>query len=175
MKQNTDSQMTRTAKASVLCGGLIMIAGLVSSFAPHSQMFALTFMFALNTGLHFAVWKRSVKRGKPMGATLSITLAEGWFLLVLLVFFASGKPSADLVLAAYAFYQVTHGSSLLTIPTGLSRALGMLALAMGTLTILIPAPAIIGISILLNGAERLVMALVNRNDQSKANKSLTGQ
>ncbi len=175
MKQNTDSQMTRTAKASVLCGGLIMIAGLVSSFAPHLQMFALTFMFALNTGLHFAVWKRSVKRGKPMGATLSITLAEGWFLLVLLVFFASGKLSADLVLAAYAFYQVTHGSSLLTIPTGLSRALGMLALAMGTLTILIPAPAIIGISILLNGAERLIMALVNRNDQSKANKSLTGQ
>ena len=175
MKQNTDSQMTRTAKASVLCGGLIMIAGLVSSFAPHLQMFALTFMFALNTGLHFAVWKRSVKRGKPMGATLSITLAEGWFLLVLLVFFASGKPSADLVLAAYAFYQVTHGSSLLTIPTGLSRALGMLALAMGTLTILIPAPAIIGISILLNGAERLIMAVVNRNDQSKANKSLTGQ
>ena len=176
MKQNTDSQMTRTAKASVLCGGLIMIAGLVSSFAPHLQMFALTLMFALNTGLHFAVWKRSVKRGKPMGATLSITLAEGWFLLVLLlVFFASGKPSADLVLAAYAFYQVTHGSSLLTIPTDLSRALGMLALAMGTLTILIPAPAIIGISILLNGAERLIMALVNRNDQSKANKSLTGQ
>ena len=108
MKQNTDSQMTRTAKASVLCGGLIMIAGLVSSFAPHLQMFALTFMFALNTGLHFAVWKRSVKRGKPMGATLSITLAEGWFLLVLLVFFASGKPSADLVLAAYAFYQITQ-------------------------------------------------------------------
>ena len=61
MKQNTDSQMTRTAKASVLCGGLIMIAGLVSSFAPHLQMFALTFMFALNTGLHFAVWKRSVR------------------------------------------------------------------------------------------------------------------
>ena len=175
MKQNTDSQMTSTAKASVLCGSLIIIAGLVSSFVPRLQMFALTFMLALNTGLHFAIWKRSVKRGKPMGATLSITLAEGWFLLVLLVFFASGKPSADLVLATYAFYQVTHGSSLLTIPTCLSHVLGMLALAMGTLTILIPAPAIIGISILLNGAERLIMALVNRNDQSKANKSLTGQ
>ena len=175
MRQNTESQMTRTAKASVLCGGLIMIAGFVSSFLPRLQMFAMAFMFVLNTGLHFTVWKRSVRRGKPMGATLSITLTEAWFLLVLLVFFASGKPSADLVLAAYAFYQVTHGSSLLTIPTGLSRALGMLALAMGTLTILIPAPAIIGISILLNGAERLIMALVNRNDQSKANKSLTGQ
>ena len=132
-------------------------------------------MFVLNTCLHFAVWRRSVRRGKPMGATLSITLAEGWFLLMLLVFFVSGKPAAALLLAAYAFYQVTHGSSLLTIPTGLSRVLGILAFAMGTLTILIPAPAIIGISILLNGAERLIMALVNRNDQSKANKSLTGQ
>ena len=175
MKQNTESQMTRTAKASVLCGGLIVIAGCISVFAPQLQMPALAFLFALNTGLHFAVWQRSVRRGRPMGATLSITLAEAWFLLVLVVFFAVGKPSADLVLAAYAFYQVTHGSSLLTIPTGLSRALGVLALGMGTLTILIPAPAIIGISILLNGAERLIMALVNRNDQSKANKSLTGQ
>ena len=36
-------------------------------------------------------------------------------------------------------------------------------------------PAVIGISMMLNGAERLIMALVNRNDQSKANKSLTGQ
>ena len=53
MKQNTDSQMTRTAKASVLCGGLIMIAGLVSSFAPHLQMFALTFMI-----LSLRLWKR---------------------------------------------------------------------------------------------------------------------
>lgn len=175
MKQNTESQMTRTAKASVLCGGLIIIAGLVSAFAPQLQMFALAFMFVLNTGLHFAVWQRSVRRGKPMAATLSITLAEAWFLLVLVVFFAVGKPSADLLLAAYAFYQVTHGASLLTIPTGLSRALGILALGMGTLTLLIPAPAVIGISILLNGAERLIMALVNRNDQSKANKSLTGQ
>ena len=175
MKQITESQMTRTAKASVLCGSLIVIAGLVSFFAPQLQMFALTFMFAMNTGLHFAVWKRSVKRGKPMGATLSITLAEAWFLLMLLVFFATGKPSFDLLLTAYSFYQVTHGSSLLTIPTGLSRSLGMLALVMGTLTILIPAPAIIGISIMLNGAERLIMALANKNDQSKANKSLTGQ
>lgn len=145
MKQNAESQMTRTAKASVLCGGLIVIAGCISVFAPQLQMPALAFLFALNTGLHFAVWQRSVRRGKPMGATLSITLAEAWFLLVLVVFFAVGKPSADLVLAAYAFYQVTHGSSLLTIPTGLSRSLGMLALVMGTLTILIPAPAIIGI------------------------------
>ncbi len=175
MKQNTESQMTRTAKASVLCGGLIIIAGLVSSFAPQLQMPALTFMFTLNTGLHFAVWRRSVKHGRPMGATLSITLAEAWFLLVLPVFFAFGKPSAALLLAAYAFYQITHGSSLLTIPTGLSRALGVLALAMGTLTLFIPAPAIIGISIMLNGAERLIMALTNRNDQSKASKSLTGQ
>ena len=124
MKQNAESQMTRTAKASVLCGGLIVIAGCISVFAPQLQMPALAFLFALNTGLHFAVWKRSVRRGQPMGATLSITLAEAWFLLVLVVFFAVGKPSADLVLAAYAFYQVTHGSSLLTIPTGLSRALG---------------------------------------------------
>ncbi len=175
MKQNAESQMTRTAKASVLCGGLIVIAGCISVSAPQLQMFALTFMFVLNTGLHFAVWQRSVRRGKPMGATLSITLAEAWFLLVLVVFFAVGKPSADLVLAAYAFYQVTHGSSLLTIPTGLSRALGLLSLGMGTLTILVPEPVVIGISIMLNGAERLIMALVNRNDQSKANKSLTGQ
>ena len=175
MKQNTESPMTRTAKASVLCGGLIVLAGCIAVFMPRLQMPALAFLFALNTGLHFSVWKRSVRRGKPMGATLSITLAEAWFLLVLVVFFASGKPSADLLLAAYAFYQVTHGSSLLTIPTGLSRALGVLALGMGTLTILIPAPAIIGISILLNGAERLIMALTNKNDQSKANKSLTGQ
>ena len=176
MKQNTESQqMTRTAKASVLCGGLIVAAGCIASFVPQLQMIALAFMFALNTGLHLAVWRRSVKRGKPMGAALSMTLAEGWFLLMLLVFFSSGKPSDALLLAAYAFYQVTHGSSLLTIPTGLSRALGILALVMGTLTLLIPAPAIIGISMVLNGAERLIMALVNKNDQSKANKSLTGQ
>lgn len=175
MKQNTEKQMTRTAKASVLCGSLIVIGGCISSFIPQLQMIALAFMFALNTGLHFAVWRRSVMRGKPMGATLSITLAEAWFFLALLIFFALGKPSAVLLLAAYAFYQVTHGSSLLTIPTGLSRALGILAIVMGTLTILVPAPAVIGISIMVNGAERLIMALVNRNDQSKANKSLTGQ
>ena len=175
MKQNTASEMTRTAKASVLCGGLIAAAGCIASFVPQLQMLALAFMFALNTILHFAVWHRSVKRGKPMGATLSMTLTEAWFLLLLLVFFASGKPSAALLLAAYAFYQVTHGASLLTIPTGLSRVLGILALMMGTLTLLIPAPTIIGISMMLNGAERLVMALVNRNDQSKASISLTGQ
>lgn len=167
--------MTRTAKASVLCGGLIAAAGCIASFVPQLQMLALAFMFALNTILHFAVWHRSVKRGKPMGATLSMTLTEAWFLLLLLVFFASGKPSAALLLAAYAFYQVTHGASLLTIPTGLSRVLGILALMMGTLTLLIPAPTVIGISMMLNGAERLVMALVNRNDQSKASISLTGQ
>lgn len=175
MKQNTASEMTRTAKASVLCGGLIAAAGCIASFVPQLQMLALAFMFALNTILHFAVWHRSVKRGKPMGATLSMTLTEAWFLLLLLVFFASGKPSAALLLAAYAFYQVTHGASLLTIPTGLSRVLGILALMMGTLTLLIPAPTVIGISMMLNGAERLVMALVNRNDQSKASISLTGQ
>ena len=168
MKQNTESQMTRTAKASVVCGGLIVIAGLVSSFSPGLQALALTFMFALNSCLHFAVWKRSVKRGKPMGATLSITLAEVWFLMMLLVFFVSGKPSAALLLAAYAFYQVTHGSSLLTIPTCLSRALGILALVMGTLTLFVPVPATVGISIVLNGAERLIMALSNRNDRSFA-------
>ncbi len=132
-------------------------------------------MFVLNTCLHFAVWRRSVRRGKPMGATLSITLAEGWFLLMLLVFFAFGKPSAALLLAAYAFYQVTHGSSLLTIPTGLSRVLGVLALVIGTLTLLVPAPVVMGFSMILNGMERLIMALVNRNDQSKANQSLTGR
>lgn len=176
MKQNTASQqMTRTAKASVLCGGMIIAAGCIASFVPRQQMIALTFLFALNTILHFLVWRRSVKRGKPMGATLSIALAEAWFLLMLLVFFASDNPSAALLLAAYAFYQVTHGASLLTIPTSLSRVLGVLALVMGTLTLFITAPAIIGISIMVNGAERLIMALVNRNDQSKANKSLTGQ
>ena len=175
MKQNTASQMTRTAKASVLCGGMIVAAGCIASFVPQLQMMALTFLFALNTILHFLVWRRSVKRGKPMGATLSMTLTEAWFLLMLLVFFASDKPSAAFLLAAYAFYQITHGASLLTIPTGLSRALGVLALVMGTLTLLSPSSAIIGISIMVNGAERLVMALVNRNDQSKANKSLTGQ
>ena len=175
MKQNRESQMTHTAKASVLCGGLIIAAGCIAFFVPQLQMIALTFMFALNTILHFAVWHRSVKRGKPMGATLSMTLTEAWFLLLLLVFFASGKPSAALLFAAYAFYQVTHGASLLTIPTVLSRSLGILALVMGTLTLLIPAPTVIGISKMLNGAERLVMALVNRNDQSKASISLTGQ
>lgn len=167
--------MTRTAIASVLCGALIIVAGGTSFFAPQLQLILLTFMFALNAGLHFAVWKRSAGRGRPMGATLSITLSETWFLLVLLFFFASGKPSGSLLLAAYAFYQVTHGSSLLTIPTVLSRVLGLLALVMGTLTILVPEPVVIGISMMLNGAERLIMALVNRNDQSKANKSLTGQ
>ena len=92
MKQNTESPMTRTAKASVLCGGLIVLAGCIAVFAPRLQMPALAFLFALNTGLHFSVWRRSVRRGKPMGATLSITLAEAWFLLVLVVFFASGSP-----------------------------------------------------------------------------------
>ena len=175
-KQNMESQqMTRTAKASVLCGSLIVAAGCIASFVPQLQMIALAFMFLLNTGLHMAVWRRSVKRGTQMGATLSMTLTEAWFLLMLLVFFSSGKPSAALLLAAYAFYQITHGSSLLTIPTGLSRTLGVLAFAMGTLTLFIPVPAIIGAGIMLNGAERLIMALVNRNDQSKANKSLTGQ
>ena len=175
MKQNVETHITRTAKASVLCGGLIILAGGLSLFALWLQMAALAFMFALNTGLHFAVWRRSAKRGRPMGSTLVMTLGEAWLLLALLVYFAWGKPSAELLLAAYAFYQVTHGASLLTIPTGVSRALGLLALVMGTLTILVPAPEIIGISIMLNGAERLIMALVNRNDQSKANKSLTEQ
>ena len=86
MKQNTASEMTRTAKASVLCGGLIAAAGCIASFVPQLQMLALAFMFALNTILHFAVWHRSVKRGKPMGATLSMTLTEAWFLLLLLVY-----------------------------------------------------------------------------------------
>ena len=175
MMRNADTPMTRTAKASVLCGGLIILEGVVSLFAPQLKMAALAFMFALNTGLHFAVWKRSFGRGKPIGPTLVMTLGEAWFLLALLISFAWGKPSADLLLAAYAFYQVTHGASLLTIPTGVSRALGLLALVMGTLTILVPAPVVVGISIMLNGTERLIMALVNRNDQSKANKSLTGQ
>ncbi len=76
MKQNTESQMTRTAEASVLCGSLIISAGCISSFLPHLLTIALAFMFTLNIGLHFAVWRRSVKRGKPIGAKLSITLAE---------------------------------------------------------------------------------------------------
>ena len=175
MKQNAQTHMTRTAKASVLCGSLIILAGGVSLIAPQLEMTVLAFMLALNTGLHFAVWKRSATRGKPMGSTLVMTLGEAWLLLALLAFLAGGRPSADLLLAAYAFYQVTHGASLLAIPTGVSRALGLLALVMGTLTILVPAPMVIGISIMLNGTERLIMALVNRNDQSKANKSLTGQ
>lgn len=175
MKQNAQSNMTGTAQASVLCGGLIILAGGISLLVPHLKMAVLAFMFALNTGLHYAVWRRSEKRGKPMGTTLVMTLGEAWFLLALLVFFAWGRPSEDQLLAAYAFYQVTHGASLLTIPTGVSRTLGLLALVMGTLTILVPASAAIGISIMLNGAERLIMALANRNDQSKANKSLTGQ
>ena len=175
MKRNTESQMTRTAKASVLCGSLIVILGCLSSFMPQLQMFALSFMFALNAGLHFMVWRRSAMRGKPMGATLSIALAETWFLLALLAFFAVGKPSGSLLFAAYAFYQVTHGASLLTIPTCLSRTLGVLSILMGTLTLFTPVPLVIGSSIMVNGAERLIMALVNRNDQSKANKSLTGQ
>ena len=175
MKQNKETQMTRTAKVSVLCGALTVLAGCICFPAPQLQTAALAFMTALNAGLHYAVWKRSAKRGKPMNATLSITLTEAWFLLILIIFFVSGRPSADLLTAAYAFYQITHGASLLTIPTVLSRVLGILAMGMGTLTIFAPSPAVIGISIMVNGAERLIMALVNRNDQSKANKSLTGQ
>ena len=128
--------------------GLTIALGCISVFVPQINMIALTVMFVLNAGLHFAVWERSVRRG---------------------------KPSAALLLAAYAFYQVTHGSSLLTIQTALSRVLGLLAIVMGTLTLFFPVPAVIGISMILNGAERLIMALVNRNDRSKANQSLTGQ
>ena len=170
MKNKTFSP---TALASVLCGIAVVLAGILYSCIESQRPCLLLLMAAVNLFLHLAVWYRAKRVSRSMPASLSIAIVEAFLLVILLCRLVIGQPDDSAILAMLAMYMAEHGASLLVIPTVLSRLLGIAALICALLLVFSPLPALVALSMISNGMERLIMALVNRNDHSPAARAMS--
>lgn len=152
----------RSGWASIFCGGFTVILGLVMTAMgwKESVIKSLVIMaMAVNAVLHVTCYLHSLK-SRPNGSILTILIVE-FFLCIAL-------PLEPRWMAVYGVYLVMNGASLAAIPLRRCRIFGVIAILSGVVTyfqpILLPIflPQTAGLGLVLNGGERLIMALKSK-------------
>lgn len=157
------SQYKKSAILAMICGLVTIAFGLAAILGQAQSMAAVAIVMAINTALHYESYivTKLVEHRKNANV-LTMAIAE----TILLAFFAVSLVQQDWTefVQLFAVYLVFNGTSLMGIPSGFARGCGILAAALGAFLYFFgqapgtPARLLIGINLIVNGAERIIMS-----------------
>lgn len=169
---------------SIVCGIITIILGLAICFTSDNQVFAYVFLtlnIVLNLYLHCESYISNKKIGKSQSGVLTIIVVEVAFMVLLLVsgvqMFTQGVESFwENLMIVFSCYLVINGALLIAIPIKFAFYSGLSAIGTAVLVFIfadswgnIPA-IVLGVSFIVNGSERVVMAQLARVAKRKLTK-----
>lgn len=161
---------------SIVNGIVTVLLGFYTCFASEHQLIAfgcLVFTMIFNLVIHAESYYTNKKLGKVQGGVLTITVIELVF-TVLLIIYSIQLFTGDIndfwttLMIIYSCYLVSNGASLIAIPLGFAIFSGWSAIVTGAFVFVtasswgVLAAIALGISFIVNGGERVVMAMMSR-------------
>lgn len=179
----TDIEMKKEPKGtlSIICGVITVGCGAAACFTAKSQtagFFCLLITILLNLLLHIDSYISNKRIGKVQSGVLIISVVEVCFIALLLwvLVLLPGQGFGERwmpLMVAFSSYLVINGACLMALPLGFARICGVSAILTGILVFITADsygfwPAIcLGLSLVVNGGERVVMSLMARAAKKK--------
>lgn len=151
-------KVASTAILSILCGSMTAVLGLFLWVVPcgeKTQIFWVFLVILVNFVLHVACYIHSLKE-RPQASILSISVVEAFLAMILLLPLFGGTMKG--LWEIYAFYLVVNGASLVAMLSKFSIGCGICAIISGGLVFFMPGGFTVALSLVVNGAERVLMA-----------------
>lgn len=158
-------QYKPSALLAAFCGIVTMLLGIVAAAAYRIQIVscvAIGSTMVINCALHLESYLVNKRNGSRQPNVLTMVIAEGISLLFMSSCFGDWKG----LMILFSFYLVFNGASLMAIPSKFAVYCGGVAILMGVLLYFFGcswctwAALLVGINLLVNGAERVIMSLM---------------
>ncbi len=166
---------------AIIGGIFTILLGVISSFTGNLRwMTYLCILLSMiaNLFVHGESYLRNLWAGKRQDNVLTITISEAVIVLLMILegirmLKQSDGNSWNMLLAVFAAYLIFNGASLLAFPIHVAKVSGVIAIISGSFVYFSTDVAgtysavIIGFSMVINGAERLMMSLMARAARKK--------
>lgn len=185
MEKNNKKEPSGTL--SIVCGIITILTGILICFTGNYQNVAFVFLFItmlLNLYLHCESYISSKRVGFTNGGVLSIIIVEIVFMILLIVYLVQMLKGNfefwETLMIVFSCYLVFNGALLIAIPMEFAMFSGASAIVTAFLVFITAnswgvLPAIfLGISLIINGSERVVMAQLARIAKKKLLKNSIG-
>lgn len=161
-------QYKPSALLAAFCGIVTMALGMIAAAAHRIQTVscaAIGITMVINFALHLESYLVNKRAGYRQANVLTMVIAEGIGLLFMAACLWT-NPDWENLIIIFSFYLVFNGASLMAIPSKFAVYCGGIAMLMGVLLYFFGcswgtcAALLVGINLLVNGFERVIMSLL---------------